>query len=764
MSILNGGSQKSTGHTREWRSVTKTRPCPACGKPDWCAWTQEGWLKCERTREVPSGFVHISFKDGGAVFKPDEASDKNRKSPKSSRREERAPRNQETFDSANDAIMALEKKHGPRSAHWTYRNAEGGPVGVVVRWDTPTSKIIRPVSWNADGSGWLIGGMPAPRPLYGLPELLATNPGERLYVTEGEKAADAARKVGLVATTSPHGSNSASKADWSPLAGHDVVILPDYDEAGEKYADDVARLAKAAGAKSVRVVRLVGMWAEMPEGGDMADLVEHRGGDVNTIRAEVEVLADKTEPDTVTPDTIAVPAFKSFPVNVLPEPIRAYVKDAAKAIGCDASFIALPVLSGLASAIGNSHRISLKRGWSEPAIIWTAIVGESGTAKSPALEFALRPIRKRQHEAMQRHAEAMKEHAEDLMIYERDAAQWKKQSKSDTPAPAKPEAPIAERCWTDDTTTEALAVLLQQNPRGLLMVRDELAGWFNFDRYVGGKGGGDVAKYLEMFGGRPMIVDRRGTPLLYVRRAAVSITGGIQPATLRRALGQEHRDNGLAARLLFAMPPRKPKKWTEADLDEKTVLDVDAVFDRLFSKSGEWSQNIDEEPQLVTLSEKGKVVWIDFYNAHATEQANLSGDDAAAWSKLEGYAARFALIIHMTRWASKDASLCNPLIVDEVSISAGVALTRWFGEEAQRVYSILSETDNDRKHRTLIEWIKKKGGSITLRDLQRGPREYRDGKKAETALMELALNGWGQWENNSHMGGRGRPVDQFKLF
>lgn len=668
-----------------------------------------------------------------------------------------------TFPTARDALAELERRHGPRSATWTYENAAGDPVGLVVRWNTPTGKDLRPVSRKADGSGWILRGMPTPRPLYGLPDLLATPAGSRVYVTEGEKAADAARAVGLVATTSPHGSKSTSKADWSPVAGREVVILPDHDDAGERYADDVARLATAAGAKSVRVVRLVELWAGMPEGGDMADLVEHRGGDVDPIRAEVEALTDKTDADTVTPEAPAVPAFAPFPADVLPEPIRGFVTEAAKAIGCDASYIALPLLSGLASAIGNTHRIALKRGWTEPAIVWTAIVGDSGTAKSPALELGLRPIRKRQHDAMKKHAEAMKQHADALAMHERDAAQWKK-SKSDAPPPAKPEAPIADRCWTDDATTEALAVLLRQNPRGLLMVRDELAGWFNFDRYVGGKGGGDAAKWLEMFGGRSMVVDRKTAGTLYVPRAAVSIAGGIQPETLRRALGQEHRDNGLAARLLLTCPPRKPKRWTEADVNADTEAAVAMVFDRLFELTPETDDDGDERPRLVTLADDGKRAWVTFYNEHAGEQVNLSGDEAAAWSKLEGYAARLALVVHLIRRAAADATLRDPARVDEASIATGVVLARWFGDEARRVYAILGESDVGCESRRLVEWIDRKGGTATVRDLTRGPREYRsDPERAAKALGELVAAGVAVWVHDDHGPKGGRPTDRIRL-
>lgn len=68
------------------------------------------------------------------------------------------------------------------------------------------------------------------RPLYRLPEI-----GDaRVFVCEGEKAADRARSIGLNATASANGSKAANKTDWRPLAGRKVHILPDNDEPGRK--------------------------------------------------------------------------------------------------------------------------------------------------------------------------------------------------------------------------------------------------------------------------------------------------------------------------------------------------------------------------------------------------------------------------------------------------------------------------------------------------------------------------------------------------
>ncbi len=674
------------------------------------------------------------------------------------------------FTTASDAVAELERRHGGRSATWTYTDGGGDPVGLVVRWNTPTGKEVRPVSRKRDGSGWIIGGMPTPRPLYRLPDLLATPAGSRVYVTEGEKAADAVRAVGLTATTSPHGSKSAAKADWSPLSGRDVVILPDHDRAGERYAADVTRLVTAAGAKSVLIARLVEMWANLPKGGDMADLVEHRGSDAGAIRAEVEALADKTDADTPTPDAPAVPAFTPFPVDVLPEPIRSFVAGAAKAIGCDASYVALPLLSGLASAIGNTHRIALKRGWTEPAILWTAIVGESGTLKTPAFKLAMKAIRKAQAVAFKEHDAARATWETEHLRYEAELTAWKRRAaKGDAgDPPEKPTPPVARRYIVSDTTTEALAPILLGNPRGVLLTRDELAGWIgSFDRYAkAGRAGADSAHWLSMHNGEALTIDRKTgiPPTIHVQSASVSIAGGIQPGILARAMGREHHESGLLARLLFAMPPRKPKRWTEAELDPDTEAAVAAVFDRLYTLMPETDDDGDDRPRLVTLALDGKASWVRFYNEHARDQVNLSGDEAAAWSKLEGGAARLALVVHLTRWAAGDTTLGDAARVDEASIAAGVVLARWFGDEARRVYAILAESDDDRDLRRLAEWIERRGGTATARDVAHGIRTYRgDPDAAECALSALVNAGMGRWETDDHGPKGGRPARRFRL-
>ena len=133
------------------------------------------------------------------------------------------------------------------------------------------------------------------------------------------------------------------------------------------------------------------------------------------IRDEIETLADNAEPIEARRPAPAVEPFQPFPVDALPEPFKGFVNIGAKAIGCDASYVALPLLAAAGSVIGNARRIQLKPGWTEPAVIWTAIVGESGTMKTPAFGLALRPLRDLQRDELRAYADRLAQYERDVI-------------------------------------------------------------------------------------------------------------------------------------------------------------------------------------------------------------------------------------------------------------------------------------------------------------------------------------------------------------
>ena len=241
----------------------------------------------------------------------------------------------------------------------------------MIRWDRPEGKRIRPVSLYSDG--WRIAGMPEPRPLYRLPDLVGA---ERVFIVEGEKAVEAARSLGLVATTSAHGAESAGKTGWTPLAGKETLVLPDNNYAGEGYKGDVAAiLARLTPAPTIKVARLPGL----PDGGDIADWRDQREAhDPAELKAEIESMADaaevikpaSSEVDPAQPQGItrqrgdtAFTAYGDLAENKWPDPIdtAAYHGLAGEIVHAiephsEADPVALPIrlLVGFGNVIGRS--------------------------------------------------------------------------------------------------------------------------------------------------------------------------------------------------------------------------------------------------------------------------------------------------------------------------------------------------------------------------------------------------------------------------
>jgi hypothetical protein len=440
--------------------------------------------------------------------------------------------------------------------------------------------------------------------------------------------------------------------------------------------------------------------------------------------------------------------YVGFPVEALPGVLREFVTLGSAALCCDASYLALPMLAVCGAALGNAVRLRIKAGWLAPPLLWAAIVGESGTAKTPAFRAVLEPVRKRQHAMIRAGADAEAEHAKALQFYKRNLSAWERERNSSSEPPIPPAAPTVERLLIEDTTVEAVAPILAANPRGLLLARDELSGWWgSFDRYSSGKG--DSAHWLSMYNAETLVVDRKtGTPkTISVQNAALSICGGIQPGILRRCLGAEHRESGMAARFLLAYPPRKPKTWTEDGIGPelaKTWADVvNWLYDSVPMVTNEDGEQV---PHILDLDGRAKRAFVEFYGRHAIEQAELSGDLAAGWSKLEEAAGRLALILHFVRLASGEP-LARQGAVDAESVSKAVRLVEWFKREARRVYGMIHEDEDGQGESRLLDWIRKRGGSVTARDvLSSGPSPLRkSATTARDALAGLVASGAATW-------------------
>jgi hypothetical protein len=180
------------------------------------------------------------------------------------------------YRTPEEAIAHGARDFGEPVATYTYKNADGSETMRVCRFefiDPETGerrKEFRPVYEEPDG--WVVARPKGRLPLYHLPEVTAS---AQVFVCEGEKTADALRAIGLVTTTSAFGARSAGKSDWSVLAGKEVILMPDQDEAGAAYARAVVQQIPQRGAETVvKILRLEQLWktaASIPDGADAVD-------------------------------------------------------------------------------------------------------------------------------------------------------------------------------------------------------------------------------------------------------------------------------------------------------------------------------------------------------------------------------------------------------------------------------------------------------------------------------------------------------------
>ena len=416
----------------------------------------------------------------------------------------------------------------------------------------------------------------------------------------------------------------------------------------------------------------------------------------------VRARAGKSEPVELPPQP---PPYVSPPLNLLPSQLQDYVLATAESLNSvDLSFILLPLLSAIAAAIGNSRSILLKRGYIEPPIIWSAVIAETGRRKTPAIEKGTIGVERRERQ-LQRENKQAKE------IYSEDLAAWESASK--TSRGKRPREPISLTCKVDDLTIETLADRLVENPRGILVAREELSGWIaSFDQYRSGVKGADVTRWLSLHTGISFSFDRRSDRRMYrINLPRVSLTGTLQPETLQRVLTQDFFDRGLPARILFAHPPFKERetKWTNAEVDQKIEIAVFELFDELWSLQPDKDDYNELCPRLLRLDPEAQVRFIEHFNQCGHTIWQSQGREAAAWSKMIGYAARFALIGQLTRQPQSEITTGD-------TMAAACELALWFGNEATRDYAALAETPQQREQRDLIEFIKRRGGVVTVRE------------------------------------------------
>ncbi|MDX0312060.1 DUF3987 domain-containing protein [Sinorhizobium meliloti] len=225
----------------------------------------------------------------------------------------------------------------------------------------------------------------------------------------------------------------------------------------------------------------------------------------------------------------------SLPTGLLPKVIEEYAVSQAEIMGVDAGGIAAAALAVCAAAIPDTITLRVKRhdDWEEAPRLWVALIGNPSAKKSPIISAATRPLRAIDDDMVRSYLDEKRAY---------DALD--KAGKSEKPTPKQMRARI------EDVTVEAAQEILRDSRNGVLLIRDELSGWFgSMEKYGSGKGAAaDRSFWLQAFNGGSYSVNRVGRGVVAIDNLSVSMLGGIQPEPIRR-IAADAADDGLLQRL-----------------------------------------------------------------------------------------------------------------------------------------------------------------------------------------------------------------------
>jgi len=440
---------------------------------------------------------------------------------------------------------------------------------------------------------------------------------------------------------------------------------------------------------------------------------------------------------------------ETFPLDTLPKAMRNLVKAASYAIPCSPDLVALPVLVAAASAIGNSWAMHVKRGYIEPPIFYAAIVARPGDGKSPAVGYAMRPI----YESQER----------EIISYRAKLDEWE-QSKAEEHAG---DHPRLTQHFTTDTTIEALADTLH-DARSIVVVKDELHAWVvGMDAYKAKGRGSERDAWLSLWRAAAVMINRRNREgALYLHAPHVNVIGGIQEDRLPDLDDDQGRADGFLDRVLFAYPRPGELRYSEAEVDEETAHIYAQLIDDLYT----YPLAIDGEGKTATnyahFTPEGKEEYRRWCETFYAEMNALSFPMLlrGPWVKLQTYAVRLALVLHLCRsFSHEPGDQIRRGEVDGVDVVNAVTVIEYFKRQTRKVHARLHAQPEDLRLLGALEWIHRQPeGRATARDILRfHVASVRNAEEAKALLDDLAARGYG--EAHEVKQAHGRPAYVFTL-
>ena len=402
------------------------------------------------------------------------------------------------------------------------------------------------------------------------------------------------------------------------------------------------------------------------------------------------------ETDSAPPSFLPPPP--PVPLDVFPHRIQEVIQDAARAFNVPASVPACAVLALTSACIGRARGVIIKEGWTPHANLYLCLVGKSGSGKSPCASAILNSVHRVDYQMHAEWKKACEEYQLEQARYLETMRQYRK-GELDDPGPT-PEKPKRKQIFVDDATVESLTDALADNPRGVLWLRDELAGLIlDLDKYSGEKGS-TKTRLMSAYDCGPWKTNRINQGrTAYVEHACLSIFGGIQPGALKDAFCDKDAATGFLPRFLFVrFELNAPPTWTDYKFGQSQKDELDRIARNLLAMDF----RDDGRPQYVGVSGEAKALYIQWHDRLANEMWMGAGDDeSSVLSKLRDQCLRLALLLHLSGAAQDERNELAP--VSAATMDNAIRLADWFREHQRHVWSLIGHAGQKATEATPLE-------------------------------------------------------------
>ena len=400
-------------------------------------------------------------------------------------------------------------------------------------------------------------------------------------------------------------------------------------------------------------------------------------GYYNHPRFPLEAGCGLIEEDSIafTSDSGKTAETPSFPLEIFPKAIRDIIEALEEYENYNVDFTSASFLTVFAAAMGNTWSVRFMTGWVSRPIIYMVLVGSPSCGKTPPLQQAVAPLLKLDGEYDMIYCKEM----ETYRRWERMSAKQRERHS----LPEEMEMPQRKCHVVVDSTVEALIGALRDNPRGVLIYKDEIDSLLsNFNRY----NSSDEGYFLSLFSGTPFKYSRKSNnEHIFLANPYCSIIGTTQPGRLGEQFGGKRMMNGFSSRFLKVYPEiDKMPSWNDTAMPDGVLEEWERIIRKVITVTPSTDQEGKATSIELLFSQEAKlrvIQWKDEVNNKAYAETD-SDAVRALCGKLETYLVRFCLVIQIMH------CICGESGMDKIepgTAELAIRLTEYFRNMESRI-------------------------------------------------------------------------------